>query len=522
MAAAESGPPLYERLPPELWAEIVARLDDDVRLLCALARQSRLLRHLIFHSEASAALWTRAHQAMFGTRDWLDCPVTCTRDGVVAARSECCEAAATIVGWQRCAQRAPSELRLPAMLQLRLGSTMAASLHDGRLLRLWDPSDGTRLACESLAREPSCLFLDEPHARLVVGDHSGMLTLLPTQSIGEAMKPRRGVRPMASGQPLTDVLLMADGRAATVGSKATAEAPATSPSLLLAATAAGVVGYTLPADAELETVAAEAEVFAIDLRGEAAQAKVQLADVGDGEHVVLRQPGTLRLLDVHTARWAWQCTELAPFTDDEAGVRGMRSVCASRGLRVLASSHSDAVRLWDVRTDAAIAELQTRGGLCTHVAFDEAGLGFTWGGEHALLVASQLVHGKGGGMSVLDIRRLDRCTPSRAHLVTVWLPSRASGRSKANDAALSVSFDAYRGMLVATAGAREQTAFCWRSGADVRAQPRSDSPVAAQAPAAVVTAASSTPRSARTKPKRQVSGARGRNNGAPGGGRRKQ
>ena len=125
-----------------------------------------------------------------------------------------------------------------------------------------------------------------------------------------------------------------------------------------------------------------------------------------------------------------------------------------------------------------------------------------------------------GGVSVLDMRRLDR-DASKMLLATCWLPRTSRSRSQSN---APPSFDAEGGSLVA-AVAREQMAYRWcthRQAAEDGDDPQLDG-LGTQEGLSSSPSTPTTPRPAReTKPKRQPSGAKGRNNGAPGGGRRKQ
>ena len=466
-------------------------------------------------AERSSALWASAY-----AHTWSG-PLPDASAEVL--RSKCVEAEARMAGWRRASRGdRPLEMPLPGMLDVQLTPGVGVSLHEGKLLRLWDAASGERLGCKQLQREPTCHHL--LHEHVAIGDVSGLLTLEPTDFAGKGQSYR------AMTSAVTGVLLFDTAREAN---------SAHSEPTVLAAGEDGVVCWS-PREAELFSLGPPGEPAPAEAAVRGRQgAKYALADAGDGRHVVCRGPSIIGALDVHRAQWAWHarvgddaaigCSALASEVGEGAGARFSRPVCTSAELGLWGSCHADAVRLWDVRQASAIATLPSCGRV-RHLQFDRGcsdrcsdgyGGGYGGGGSgavnpHLLLASSQLLDFGANvelvGVCVLDIRRLDRAP--RGMLVTTLSIPRGGGHARGG--AASTCFDALGGVVVAARSAKSGLcAYRWQNGTVAAA-----APVQAEEPAEQPGA--SVPRSARGKPKRQASGAKGRNNGAPGGGRRKQ
>ena len=480
-----SSTPLSDMLPAELWAEILARVCEDPRALCALARLSRTLHDLT--GPRCEDLWKSAHMATFGK--------SAASQTAEQTRLRCCESEGMISGWLRASRGRPSELALPSMLDVQLGDELGVSLHDGKLLRLWDAKSGARLACQQLVRQPSCCHL--MHNHIVVGDASGLFALHNADDMSCDPISFR-VAPSA----LTSVVLFERTTAQTT--------PGESLLVLSACDRGTVCCWSREA----------AETFVVDAPyQDAPYQRCSLAESTDGHHVACRGPTWCASLDVERGLWAWQgeqVTAVSLGTDSkELSKLLMRSVCASKELKLLGSAHNNVICLWDVREAVPVATLDGEGGSCKHIQFD-SGYGQSVSPHHLMVTSSFL--GGACGVGVLDIRRLDR-KPQKMLVTTLAVPKGKAGRG----GTLHVPFDARDGAVVAAGHLKDHCAYRWQS-AMLPTEPSSDGVGVEEEE----DASPSTPRSARDakaareKPKRMASGAKGRNNGAPGGGRRKQ
>ena len=192
--APTTNSPLYERLPSELRSRVLSHL--DVRGLICAAGSSHGTRKLA----AEAALWMAAHEQLFGPAETLpDKWQSGCRASSGSAREGCSASEAALDAWRRAMA---CELPLAGMTAVCLAGAVGASIHDGRMVRLWEVSSGRRLAAhhpKHVKHELTCCETDG--TRLVVGDSGGglhvydMEELLPTPPVsvlGDDQRPGGG------------------------------------------------------------------------------------------------------------------------------------------------------------------------------------------------------------------------------------------------------------------------------------------------------------------------------------------
>lgn len=484
---------LYDKLPADVWLVVLSMA--DVRTLRAIACCASMLRGVA----TTPSLWQAAHVQIFGSEPStaIDAPIADNN----STRAACIESEALLLGWRRARL---DELPLPQMVDVSLAGSRGVSVHDGKLLRLWEASNGGRLVCLRAPRELVCCHASAASERVAVGDASGFLGLEAFGELGTAGWSRVSQRALVAVRVL-------DGRGPVA----------------LAADESGAIFCC--ANWALEAPSAHREGWE-ELRswpslGERA-GSYGLATWRDGAFFHARPAaGEVVGFDAHVGEACWRG---ALASDDEAlalaGLESGTSAKAPRSSRVasyaealslVAASTGAVVSLWDPRTGGGAAGTAAATRPVAQVAMPDGRAATFVGLDRGFGDATRpwhLLASAGAGVHVYDLRKL--CCGAR--------PSTSSGCMAMALAAPHVAtlshrgmgacFDAEGGTLVVGGGPKGSSALRWRSAAVAPAAHETDgADGAGQAQGAAADKPPANPH--RDKPKRMPSGARGRNNG---------
>lgn len=491
---------LQDKLPADLWLVILSM--TDVPTLRALACCASMLRGVAM----TPSLWEAAHVQIFGSKpsgvvDGNDSP----------PRTVCLESEALLLGWRHARL---DELPLPQMVDVSLAGSRGVSVHDGKLLRLWEASSGGRLACLRAPRELVCCHASAATERVAVGDASGFLGLEAFAELGDDGGAAGWSR--VSQRALVAVRLL-DGRGpvAIAGDESGA---------LFCCT-----NWALETPSEHRE--GWEEVWSWPSLGERA-GSYGLAGWRDSGFFHARPAaGEVVGFDAHVGETCWRG---ALASDDEAlalaaveggGARAPRSsrvASFAETLSLVAASTGAVVSLWDPRGGGGaagpaaatrpVAQVAMPGGrTATFVGLDR-GYGDATRPWHLLASA-------GAGVHVYDLRKLC-CTrisnTSHSHVCVAHAAPHVASLSRRG---IGACFDAEGGALVVGGGPKGPSALRWRSAAVAPAAAATDSADGAAPPAARGSAADKPPaKPQRDRPKRMPSGARGRNNNKNGAG----
>ena len=541
----------YDKLPADLWRLVLSHA--DAATLAACASCAKPLGSLT----ATPSLWRAAHARIFGgivshgdgtIRPLPHCDPTHEAEAVEEAeaaeaadaadaadtagdadvaeaadaagpsgswRSACLQSEGMVRGYARTAAAEAQSLPLPAMTDVCLAGGRGVSVHEGRLVRVWDVTSGQRLECRASPRPLVCCHalagqgaLDDTSGYDIVGDASGFFRIATSS---DDIVERR-----ASQHALVSVRLL-PGRGAS------------SPLALTADEQGAISCWSREAAAAAHGPSVWALSSSAPALGEGGHAAggYGLAEWGcdDASFFHSRPSGEVEGfgLDTGGMRPLWRGV---PAPDDEAAVALLRPPAGGRArtggrpasysarLGLLAASTGAAVSLWDPRVggnatagDGApsaavrpVARVPMPAGHAAAFVGLDRGHG-TAAPPYHLLVST------GAGVHVFDLRRLGACRAAAssvlyeaAPLVTTFMRPRA---------AIGACFDAERGVVVVGGGPKGACAFRW-------------SAVATMSPASVTAAGPASPdevapqaarREKQPGPKRQPSGAKGRNKG---------
>ena len=482
---------LYDKLPADLWLVILSMA--DVATLRALACCASMLRGVA----TTPSLWEAAHVQIFGGEP--SSAIEAPKGNGSSARAACLESEALLLGWRRARL---DELPLPQMNDVSLAGGRGVSVHDGKLLRLWDASSGGRLACLRAPRELVCCHASAAAERVAVGDASGFLGLEAFAELGDDGGAAGWSR--VSQRALVAVRLL-DGRGPVA----------------LAADESGALfccaNWSLEAAGGAHREGWE-ELRSWPSLGERA-GSYGLAGWRDGAFFHARPAaGEVVGFDAHAGEACWRG---ALASDDEAlalaaleggGARAQRSsrvASYAEELSLVAASTGAVVSLWDPRTGGGGAAAAARpvaqvampdGRAATFVGLDR-GYGDATRPWHLLASA-------GAGVHVYDLRKLccaRPCSTSRSHVSVAHAAPHVATLSRRG---MGACFDAEGGSLVVGGGPKGPSALRWRSAAVAPAAAATDGADGASGAAADKPPA----KPQRDKPKRMPSGARGRNN----------
>ena len=244
--AAQDGPAadldLVAKLPADMWLQIFSRL--TVVGVCSMARSCTALAACAENPE----VWEEKRRQVFGSEPQEAGPDSEAEVGAVgavgavaqssssgsvhraggkpvgksvgagstprplakpSARLECCMSESSLQGWARPASStaAATELPLAEAQALAITGKLGFSLHEGKMLRLWEARSGRRLGARTLPRQPvACdagrvgaprsIYKDETdtHAYAAVGDVSGTLHVM---CLDDGLDATGQVRPFA-------------------------------------------------------------------------------------------------------------------------------------------------------------------------------------------------------------------------------------------------------------------------------------------------------------------------------------
>ena len=542
----------YDKLPADLWRLVLSHADATTLAACASCAKP------LGSLAVTPSLWRAAHARIFGgsishrggtIRPLPHCDLPHEAEearkaevaeaaeaadaaGDVEAteaaepsgswRSACLQSEGMVRGYARAAAAEAQPLPLPAMTDVCLAGGRGVSVHEGRLVRVWDVTSGQRLECRASPRPLVCCHalagqdaLDNASGYDIVGDASGFFRIATSS---DDIVERR-----ASQHALVGVRLL-PGRGASCPLALTADEQGAISCWSREAAAAAAHGGASPPPAWVLRCSAPA----LGGGGEAAGG-YGLSQWGcDGASFFHSRPsGEVEGfgLDPGGMRPLWRGV---PAPDDEAAAvllrlpaggrarTGGRPASYSARLGLLAASTGAAVALWDPRVggnasagDGAsgaaarpVARVPMPAGRAAAFVGLDRGHG-TAAPPYHLLVST------GAGVHVLDLRRLGACRAAAsgvlyeaAPLVTTFTRPRA---------ALGACFDAERGVVVVGGGPKGACAFRWSAAATMSMSLASVTAASPASPAEVAPQAAR--REKQPGPKRQPSGAKGRNKG---------
>jgi hypothetical protein len=481
----------HDKLPPELWLLILGHADVPTLAACALCGPLRSLT-------STPSLWRAAHSRLFGAAPVAESP----RDGPSEPlRAACVESEGMLRRFTRAAAAEPQALPLPAMNDVSLAGRRGVSVHEGKIVRVWDAASGRRLECRSSARHQVCCHATE--AGDAVGDASGFLTITASGSSAAADDDHHEGAGAGAGR--------AEWRASQHALVSVRLLPCEGPVAVASDDRGAVSCWRQPEEEGRWSLVAER----LSLAEQPPGGGYGLAAWSDASFFHSRPTGEVEGWGLHGAglRAQWRG---APTPEDEAAAALLRPPAAAANrpraarlasfeprLGLLAAATGPAVALWDPRAGGGAA-----GGAALPVARVPLGRPAAFvvldRGHGGAVAPYHLLASAGAGVLVFDIRRLGggACSsPAAASSSPRLSPSPlVATLTRPRGAGLGACFDAEGGAVVAGGGPKGACAFRWPAASDTAA------------PAEEAVAARGEPRR-QERPKRQPSGAKGRNKG---------